>query len=111
MIKTIVEDEKFIINPAKTRIAGSARAKVVTGLVITNDSFGIGKQKYKNIRAKIHHLTLAKEQKNIKLLYQVNGWLSYLNSVDKKRLVKAKKYINELTAKHPKTLIAKIAAR
>ena len=111
MIKTIVEDENFIINPSKTRIAGSARAKVVTGLVISNDSFGIGKQKYKNVRAKIHHLTLRGEQKNIKLLYEVNGWLSYLNSVDKKRLAKAKKYINELILKHPKTLVAKIAAR
>lgn len=110
MIKTIVEDESFIINPSKTRIAGSARAKVVTGLVISNDSFGIGKQKYKYIRAKIHHLTLCVQQKNIKLLYEVNGWLSYLNSVDKKRLAKAKKYIKELTSKHPKTLVAKISA-
>ena len=111
MIKTIVEDENFIINPSKTRIAGSARAKVVTGLVISNESFGVGKQKYKNVRAKIHHLTLREEQKNIKLLYEVNGWLSYLNSVDKKRLEKAKKYIKELTLKHPKTLVAKIAVR
>ena len=111
MIKTIVEDENFIINPSKTRIAGSARAKIVTGLVISNDSFGIGKQKYKNVRAKIHHLTLPKQQKNIKLLYEVNGWLSYLNSVDTKRLAKAKKYIKELTLKHPKTLVAKVALR
>lgn len=111
MIKTIVEDEKFIINPLKTRIAGPARAKIVTGLVISNESFGIGKQKYKNVRAKIHHLTLPEEQKNIKLLYEVNGWLSYLNSVDKKRLAKAKKYIKELTLKYPTTLVAKIAVR
>ena len=111
MIKTIVEDENFLINPAKTRIAGSARAKIVTGLVISNDSFGIGKQKYKNVRAKIHHLTLDEEQKNIKLLYEVNGWLSYLNSVDKKRLAKAKKYIKDLTLKYPKTLVAEIAVR
>ena len=111
MIKTIVEDENFIINPSKTRIAGSARAKVVTGLVISNDNFGIGKQKYKNVRAKIHHLTLPKEQKNIKLLYEVNGWLSYLNSVDKKRLLKAKKYIKELADKNPTTLVTKLAVR
>ena len=111
MIKKIVEDENFIINPSKTRVAGSARAKIVTGLVISNDTFGIGKQKYKNVRAKIHHLTLPKEQKNIKLLNEVKGWLSYLNSIDKKRLSKAKKYIKELTDKHPDSLVTKLAAR
>lgn len=111
MINTIVENEKFSINQDKTRIAGSSRAKIVTGLVLSNDTFGVGKQKYKNVRAKIHHLTLKKEQKNIKLLYEVNGWLSYLNSVDKKRLTKATKYIKELSDKHPSTLVTKLAVR
>jgi RNA-directed DNA polymerase len=111
MIKTIIEDEAFFINPSKTRIAGSARAKIVTGLVISNDNFGIGKEKYKIVRAKIHHLTLPKEQGNIKLLYHVNGWISYLNSVDKKRFLKAKKYIKELALKHPDTLVTKLGLR
>ncbi len=109
MIKKIVEDEKFKINPSKTRIAGSSRAKIVTGLVLSSETFGIGKHKYKNVRAKIHHLTLAKEQTNIKLLYQVNGWLAYLKSVDPKRLNKAVKYIKELADKYPTTLVTKIA--
>ena len=108
MIKTIIEDENFIVNPKKTRIAGSARAKTVTGLVINEDSVGIGKQKYKNLRAKIHHLTLPMEQKNEKLVFHVSGWLSYLNSVDKERLKKAKKYISSLSKKYPATLIAKL---
>src|SRR6185312_5027704 len=105
MIKKIVEDENFQINPSKTRIAGSSRAKIITGLVLSDGSFGIGKQKYKNVRAKIHHLTLPKEQMNSKLLYEVSGWLSYLNSVDKKRLNQAVQYINKLAIKHPVTLI------
>lgn len=108
MIKKIVEDEEFKINPAKTRIAGSSRAKIVTGLVLSGETFGIGKRTYKNVRAKIHHLTLAKEQANIKLLYQVNGWLAYLKSVDPKRLNKALKYIKELADKYPKTLVTKL---
>lgn len=108
MIKAIIDDENFIINHKKTRIASSGRAKIVTGLVVNEDSVGIGKQKYKDLRAKIHHLTLPNEQANEKLLYHVGGWLSYLNSVDKERLKKAKKYISELTKKHPKTLIAKL---
>jgi RNA-directed DNA polymerase len=108
MIKTIIDDENFVVNHKKTRIASSARAKIVTGLIVNEDSVGIGKQKFKDLRAKIHHLTLPAEQTNEKLLYHVGGWLSYLNSVDKERLKKAKKYINELTKKHPTTLIARL---
>lgn len=111
MIKKIIEDEDFKINPSKTRIASSARSKIITGLVLSGDSFGIGKQKYKPIRAKIYHLTLPKEQNNTKLLYEVNGWLSYLNCVDKKRLNKTKRYIKELSSKHPKTLVTKLSVK
>ena len=108
MIKSIIEDENFVVNHKKTRVSGSARAKTVTGLVINENNVGIGKKQYKDLRAKIHHLTLPKEQKNEKLLFHVSGWLSYLNSVDKVRLKKAKKYISELTKKNPETLIAKL---
>ena len=68
MIKKIIEDEKFKINLSKTRIAGSARAKIVTGLVLSNDTIGIGTRKYKNVRSKIYHLVLPSEQSNTKLL-------------------------------------------
>jgi len=108
MVKHIIQNENFEVNNSKTRIAGSSRAKVVTGLVISDDSIGIGKQKYKKLRSKIHHLTLPEEQGNNKLLYEVCGWISYLNSVDQKRLFKAKKFIQELSKKHPKTLIAEL---
>lgn len=108
MIKKLIDDENFSLNHKKTRIASSARAKTVTGLVINEESVGIGKQKYKDLRAKIHHLTLPTEQTNEVLLNHVDGWLSYLNSVDKIRYTKAQKYINELTKKHPSTLIAKL---
>lgn len=108
MIKTIIDDENFIVNHKKSRVASSARAKTVTGLVINEESVGIGKQKYKDLRAKIHHLTLPKEQTNEVLLNHVSGWLSYLNSVDKIRFTKAMKYIKELTKKNPLTLISKL---
>lgn len=108
MIKKIIEDEKFKINSAKTRIASSARAKIVTGLVLSNDTFGIGKEKYKTVRSKIYHLVLQSEQTNVKLLDEVNGWLAYLNSVDSKRLNKAKKYVKELAIRYPDTLISKL---
>ncbi len=108
MIKKIIENECFIINHSKTRIAGAARRKIVTGLVISGDNIGIGKQKYKKLRAKIHHLSFLTEKENTKLLNEVRGWLSYLNSVDKKRLSYAKKYITKLSEKYPDTLVTKL---
>lgn len=108
MIKSIIANENFEVNNDKTRVAGASRKRKVTGLVLTNETFGIGKEKYKSVRAKIHHLTLKKEQKNIKLLNEVRGWLSYLNSVDKKSLLKAKEYIAKLQDNYPKTIITRI---
>jgi len=108
MITSIIKDENFKVNSAKTRIAGAARAKKVTGLVISDDNYGIGKRKYKELRAKIYHLTLLAEQTNAKLLREVNGWLAYLNSVDKKRLNKTREYISGLVAKHPTTLVTRL---
>lgn len=111
MIKKIIKDEDFKVNKDKTRIAGSSRAKIVTGLVIAGEEFGIGKKKYKNVRSKIFHLTLPTEQHNLTLLEEVRGWLAYLKSVDKKRFTKAKKYINDLSLNHPSTLVTKLMMR
>jgi hypothetical protein len=107
-IKYLVTNEKFNLNDAKTRLMGPSKAKVVTGLVVLNESVGIGTEKYKLLRAKIHRLTKPTEQTNIQLLREVHGWLSYLNSVDIKRLNKARKYIENLKTKNPTTLVAKI---
>jgi len=108
MIKSIIEDENFSINDSKTRLAGPARAKVVTGLIIHDDKIGIGRKKYKELRRKIYHLTFPSEQENSTLLSHIQGWLSYLNSVDKARLKKAEKYIKTLSERHPNTLVTQI---
>ena len=108
VVKSIIEDEGFFINPKKTRVAGSSRAKRITGLIVSNNRFGIGKTKYKILRSKVFYLTKQKEQKNIALLNEVNGWISYLYSVDKPRYGKLIKYIPELKKAYPKTLVEKI---
>ncbi len=107
-IKEIIESEKFSVNDSKTRIAGAARARIVTGLVVSGDNIGIGAQKYKAVRAKIHQLSLLPETDDSGKLNEVRGWLSYLNSVDKKRFLKAKEYANKLSEKYPGTLVAKL---
>lgn len=108
-IQSIIEDEKFEVNRNKTRMAGPAKAKNITGLIISNGDFGIGQKKAKLLRSKIHHLTFPKEQTNIQLLNHVKGWLYYLNSVDQKRLALLKAYIKKLLVKYPSTLISKLA--
>ena len=74
MIKSIITEECFIVNASKTRVASSARAKIVTGLIVNEEDIGIGKKKYKDLRAKINHLTLPNEQENFILLNQ-SKWL------------------------------------
>ncbi|WP_448702526.1 retron St85 family RNA-directed DNA polymerase [Mucilaginibacter sp. AW1-3] len=108
VVKSIIKDEKFNINYNKTHVAGAARAKKVTGLIISEDNYGIGMKKLKIVRAKIHHLTLNKEQKNLALLNEVKGWLAFINSVDKKRLHMLNEYIAKLRVKYPSTLITKL---
>ena len=108
MIKYIVENESFEVNERKTRLAGASKAKIVTGLVISNNTYGVGRKKYKVLRAKIHHLTLASEQENYKLLNSVNGWISYLHNVDKVRYIKLSKYIKILSEQNPESLISKL---
>jgi len=44
MIKKIIEDEDFKMNPTKTRIAGLSRAKIITGLVLSEGAIGIGRK-------------------------------------------------------------------
>jgi len=107
-IKLIIEDEKLEINNKKTRVSGAARCKKVTGLVIDNGSFGIGKVKYNKLRSLTFHLVKDTEQKVISRISEVQGWLSYLNVVDEKRCRDLIKFINSLKIKFPDTLVSQI---
>jgi RNA-directed DNA polymerase len=107
-IRKIIEDEGFKINTDKTRMSGTARAKIVTGLILSDSGFGIGRKKANELRSKINHLTLPSEQTNTKLLNEVRGWLSYLNGIDKKRHITLKTYISKLALKYPSTIICEL---
>ncbi|WP_316818674.1 retron St85 family RNA-directed DNA polymerase [Pedobacter nyackensis] len=109
VITKIINDEKFQINKKKTRVSGSSRAKVITGLTISGENVGIGKDKYKKVRAKIHKLAVANEPTNMVLLYEINGWIAYMNSVDHRRMQKARKYVKDLSIKYPDSLVPKIS--
>ena len=109
MIKQIIEDEGFLLNSSKTRVAGVSRKKSVTGIVVSQEGLGIGHKKYKLLRAKIHRLTtMPKDSQDLKALYHVKGWVSYLHSVDKRRLKKLREYIERLSTENPETLITRL---
>lgn len=104
-IRRIVESEGFRLNDKKTRIAGTSRRKKITGLVLSESSFGIGRQQFKKLRAKIHRLSDRRQVENMDLFNDVKGWLAYLNSVDKYRHEKAIEFINKLLVKDEESVL------
>lgn len=103
MVNKIIESEGFMVNPRKTRIAGPSRLRMVTGLVLSDDSFGIGQRRYKEVRAKIHNFKF-NSPNDQRLKKEIEGWLAYMKSVDKKRFEQANEYLKELDRRISKGL-------
>jgi len=97
IITQIINEEGFQVNEKKTRIAGSSRAKIVTGLVLSEGEFGIGRNKYKVLRAKIYQIATDKVALESKEFESVKGYLAFLKSVDEKRYKKVIYYIKNLS--------------
>jgi retron-type reverse transcriptase len=99
MIEEIVVDEGFLINHKKTKICGTRKRKEVTGLVISKDSVGIGRKKYRKMRTEIYTMFQSKPDK----LPKVNGWLAFIKSVDLNNYYRLKKYILTLKKVFPES--------
>lgn len=110
IIKEIIQDEGFKVNRNKTRFVGLSRKREVTGLVIFDGNYGIGRKSFKLLRAKIYKLIeFDKDNKTQeKHINHIYGWLSYLKSVDSKRFLLIKKYIAKLQKDYPEKLIINI---
>lgn len=86
-IKIIIEDEGFEINSSKTRISGPKQSKKVTGLIVTEKGSGIGRKKYRVLRAKLFNLTqVSPEDLDVKQINKLRGELAFVKDVDNKRL-------------------------
>lgn len=94
-IKFILKDEGLTVNDKKTCIQGPRKKKIVTGLVVTEKSVGVGREQLRIIRAKIHHLFTGENSD----IAHVNGLISYLYGVDKKSYRKTIQYIDKLIQK------------
>ena len=84
-LEKIIESEGFKLNTDKTRIKGPCQRRVVTGLVVTEDSIGIGKNKYRFLRSKFFNLIRDNKESEANI---IEGWLAFVKSVDKKRYFK-----------------------
>ncbi|MDH5938978.1 retron St85 family RNA-directed DNA polymerase [Vibrio splendidus] len=97
---TIIAGEDLVINKRKTKICGTKRQKKVTGLVLSENRVGIGRQKLREIRSAIYNLFTGK---SVDYLF-VNGWLSFVYSVDKKSYNRLYSYIDEYEKKFPSSV-------
>jgi RNA-directed DNA polymerase len=99
-IRRIVESEGFILNEAKTRIAGPGRCHRATGLVISSDDAGIGRKTLRSIRARIHDLcAFDRASAPADRIAHLLGWLAFIRNVDPKRHRILCEYIRRLSAR------------
>lgn len=103
-IPFILRDEGFCINKKKTVFSGTRHRKKVTGLVLSSNSVGIGREKYRELRASFHAVFVG--QTSIDRLSHLKGWLSFVKSVDGKSSKRLEAYLSGLIAKYPNSLAA-----
>ena len=101
VIKVLLE-EGFEPNEAKTRISGPRRQRKVTGLVIGDESVGIGRKRKRILRAALHHLVAANlsDIERERLKRHIAGWLAYMNSVDRSGLGQLQLYGQRLLERY-----------
>jgi retron-type reverse transcriptase len=107
-IKKIIHSERLNINTEKTRFVGTRGQKRVTGLIINDKSVGIGRDKYRKIRAQIYQLVKSINVNNLNHFNKVKGWLAYLKSVDETRFNRIKDYIIKIKSENTGTLLDRI---
>ncbi len=106
-IRKIVESEGYSLNERKTRVSGPARRHTVTGLVVTSEDVGIGRESYRELRATLHRLATKPTTAAGKIeIMKVKGFVAYLNSVDDVRRKRLDKYLDGLRRKYPKSALA-----
>lgn len=102
MVERIVVEEGFQLNQKKTRFKGPGSQRRITGLVISDDSVGIGRKQKRVIRAKIHRLVTGSlsgdDYRELQL--HIQGWLAFLHDVDKCGYDQLNKYAVQLAGKH-----------
>ena len=101
-VAQIIREEGFELNESKTRFLGPRRQRKVTGLVISEDSLGVGRKRKRILRATLHRLfagNLPSDEEE-KLRSHLKGWFAYMKSVDPGGLQQLKKYLILLSGRN-----------
>lgn len=107
VIRQIIQNEGFTVKESKTRMAGPARQRRVTGLVLNEKRAGIGRKRYRELRSKIHRLcNKAPDEADASELNHLSGWLAFVKDVDEPRWKMLLTYIEGLNDKYPEAAIS-----
>jgi retron-type reverse transcriptase len=109
VIEAIIGSEAFTINRKKTRLLGPSRCRSVTGLVLHDGEVGIGRRKYRHLRARIHKVCSEKKSKaSDEEILSLNGLLAYVYGVDPTRAWMLHTYVNSLRRKYPRSAVSSL---
>ncbi len=100
-VRRIVESEGFRLNDHKTRFAGPSRCRKVTGLVVNELDIGVGRRRYRRLRAQIHRACSGKNNADEATVNHINGWLAYVYSVDAVCATRLAEYVGRLASRFP----------
>lgn len=102
VIIRFIMEEGFEINKEKIKIMRKCDRQKITGLIVNSNRVRIGRKKLRELRAKIHkYVLLLKEKKeDEKLKNNINGWLAYLQTVDKQSKEIILNYIKNIYKKY-----------
>jgi RNA-directed DNA polymerase len=94
----IIRDEGFVVNVAKTRLLGPRQSRRITGLVVSHEGIGVGRQVERLLRAKISNSADASacRRGTSERVSHIQGWLSYMRYVDEMRYQRLLEYSKKL---------------
>lgn len=108
LIIAIIRDSGFRLNGKKTRLLGPRCALKVTGLVVGETDVGIGRERLRTLRARIHRTGTSNDQGQ---LASIQGWLDFVADADPARYRILREYIRRLVRSASSSSLAKLRLR
>ena len=104
----IVRDSGFKLNKRKARLVGARGAKIVTGLVLAENTVGVGRRRLRGLRAAIHRLHVGDDTQR---LLTIQGWLDFVSDADPERYRNLVHYVVRLRAQTPDSQLHRLRIR
>lgn len=95
-VKSIVEDEGFLINDKKTRYLSNDRKMTITGITINNAEIHADKKFKRQIRSKIYHAILENDGSELE---KIKGMVAFVDSIEPGYKDKMERYAKRLVVK------------